>query len=128
MGFKKSILGTFVFILSTLAHADYVATGEFTGVEDGMFGSKHYTITWLQNSKGDRWQLPKQYKDKDIFEFHELKTGGVCLVRVKSQTGGIIGLVIDTVNSLPTFYGTDKANDKPKKIDPDYYAFSCRKI
>lgn len=128
MRFKKSFLGAFVFILSTLVHADYVATGEFTGVEDGVFGSKSYTIAWLQNSKGDRWQLPKQYKDKEIDNFNELKNGGVCFLQIKSRTGGIIGLLIDTVNSPPTFYGTDKASDKPKKIDPDYVAFSCRKI
>ena len=94
---------------------------------DGMFSTKTYDVSWFQNSKGEKWQPPRIWKDVD--DFNPLKGGkfGVCFVRIRSKMPTIIGWTIDKFSNLPIVYGTSKEDMEPKLIEPDYLVFKCEK-
>jgi hypothetical protein len=124
----KSNLICFVVSVCTVcvARADYIATGPFTAVETGFLGGQtKYTLSWLQNSKGERWQMPIQHKD--VSEVNPTKGGDICFIQVKSRLGGVIGWAIDAA-STPTFFGQKTTTSTPQKIDPEYIFFPCRQI
>lgn len=110
------------------ASADYVAVDKIYGVEEGMFSrDTKYEIKWVQNSKGERWDIPTSYKDVSEYQYMPKLNKALCFIQVKSQLGGPIGWAVDKA-SLPTFYGVkSKTNDPPQKINPERLIFFCEK-
>lgn len=115
------------FMVCSQAMADYVAVDKIYGVEEGMLSRTRFEIKWVQNSKGERWDLPTSYKDVTEYKYYPKTQEAVCYIQVKSTLGGVVGLAVDKL-SLPTFYGVKpKTNNPPQKIDPEWLVFYCRK-
>ena len=109
------------------AKADYIATDKIYGVEEGMLSRTRFEIKWVQNSKGERWDLPTSYKDVTEYNYSPKDGKAICFIQVKSILGGVVGFAVDKL-SLPTFYGVKvKTNGPPQKIDPEWLVFYCRK-
>lgn len=115
--------------MCSYAMADYVAVGKIYGVEESMFSrSTEYEIKWVQNSKGERWDMPTSFKDVSDYQYMPKLNKALCFIQIKSQIGGPVGWAVDKV-SLPIFYGVKKkTNEPPKKIDPERLIFLCEKL
>lgn len=129
---KQTRLFRLFFLISLIftslnSFADYFAVGKISAGVDGMFSVKTYDVAWFQNSKGEKWQPPRTWKDVDDFNPLKGEITGMCFVRMRSKTSGVIGWAIDKFSNLPIVYGTSKEDRDPKLIEPDYLVFQCEK-
>lgn len=123
----STCLACSLLVVCSQAMAEYVATDKIYGVEEGLLSRTRFEIKWVQNSKGERWDLPTSYKDVTEYNYSPKDGKAICFIQVKSMYSGPVGWAIDKV-SLPIFYGVKvKSNGPAQKIDPEWLVFNCKK-